>query len=241
MVTYLGYNFWGVYHLRLACEHFVESTKNISTNLVNPPKLIHWFYVTCDMNVFYPGHIISRLWDVNWRWNQHLYVSHCNILISILEADSNIKIRREHYQMQINFNLMQISRKAGTAGDKRILLIFLVKTQVLRLLSILILKVSIFTIQWIPAHPSRKSTRSPRQTVGVFLARTLQSRLVCRLSFFCLFFVPVLYRKTYFPLYDHFKQSFSTPWWLVTAPLDWTWAVQDFSVKLFTAHQKVSM
>ena len=27
--------------------------------------------------------------------------------------------------MQINFNLMQISRKAGTAGDKRILLIFL--------------------------------------------------------------------------------------------------------------------
>ena len=171
--------------------------------MVNPPKLIHWFYVTCDMNVFYPGHIISRLWDVNWRWNQHLYVSHCNILISILEADSNIKIRREHYQMQINFNLMQISRKAGTAGDKRILLIFLVKTQVLRLLSILILKVSIFTIQWIPAHPSRKSTRSPRQTVGVFLARTLQSRLVCRLSFFCLFFVPVLYRKTYFPFYDH--------------------------------------
>ena len=169
------------------------------------------------------------------------FVSHCKALISFLEADSNIKIRREHYQMQIDFNLMQISRKAGTAGDKRILLIFLVKTQELQLLSILILKVSIFTIQWIPAHPSRKSTRSPRQTVGVFLARTLQSRLVCRLSFFCLFFVPVLYRKTYFPLYDHFKQSFSTPWWLVTAPLDWTWAVQDFSVKLFTAHQKVSM
>ena len=58
--------------------------------------------------------------------------------------------------MQINFNLMQISRKAGTAGDKRILLIFLGKTQESQLLSIPILRISTFlAIQWIPAHPSR--------------------------------------------------------------------------------------
>ena len=49
--------------------------------------------------------------------------------------------------MQINFNLMQISRKAGTAGDKRILLIFLGKTQELQLLSIPILRISTFTSQ----------------------------------------------------------------------------------------------
>ena len=49
--------------------------------------------------------------------------------------------------MQINFNLMQISRKAGTAGDKRILLIFLGKTQESQLLSIPILRISTFTSQ----------------------------------------------------------------------------------------------